>query len=247
MNEDHGFEANLWNNFSIQKYHGIFRKAKLNQCQNECSGLRDEVQELQLVRDDLQQYVRKLEQKNDDFERATRASLMSLEDFETRLNQAIERNAFLENELDEKENMAILIQRLKDEARDLKQELSVNETIRSSELPQTPPKTPENIKDSNKFFNEGTLNRARLSRNGTNFMSNASSIVPPSALNILGDLLKKVGVLESKLQSCRESIKDSSDNTGEKRVSITLTSTRVRHVNSTPVPTSLKDFIPLTA
>ncbi|GFS29795.1 nuclear distribution protein nudE-like 1-B [Trichonephila inaurata madagascariensis] len=54
-------------------------------------------------------------------------------------------------------------------------------------------------------------------------------------------------VLESKLQSCRESIKDSSDNTGEKRVSITLTSTRVRHVNSTPVPTSLKDFIPLTA
>ncbi|GFX45056.1 nuclear distribution protein nudE homolog 1 [Trichonephila clavipes] len=172
---------------------------------------------------------------------------MSLEDFETRLNQAIERNAFLENELDEKENMAILIQRLKDEARDLKQELSVNETIRTSELPQTPPKTPENIKDSNKFFNEGTLNRARLSRNGTNFMTNASSIVPPSALNILGDLLKKVGVLESKLQSCRESIKDSSDNTGEKRVSITLTSTRVRHVNSTPVPTSLKDFIPLTA
>ncbi|GFX45053.1 uncharacterized protein TNCV_3431021 [Trichonephila clavipes] len=47
--------------------------AKLNQCQNECSGLRDEVQELQLVRDDLQQYVRKLEQKNDDFERATSA------------------------------------------------------------------------------------------------------------------------------------------------------------------------------
>ncbi|GFT97072.1 nuclear distribution protein nudE-like 1-A [Nephila pilipes] len=161
--------------------------------------------------------------------------------------RAIERNAFLENELDEKENMAILIQRLKDEARDLKQELSVNETIRSADLPQTPPKTPENVKDSNKFFNEGMLNRARLTRNGTNFMSNASSIVPPSALNILGDLLKKVGVLESKLQSCRESIKDSSENTGEKRVSITLTSTRVRHVNGTPVPTSLKDFIPLTA
>ncbi|CAL1281347.1 unnamed protein product [Larinioides sclopetarius] len=223
-------------------------QAKLNQCQNECSSLREEVQELQLVKEDLQQYVRKLEQKNDDFERATRASLMSLEDFETRLNQAIERNAFLENELDEKENMAILIQRLKDEARDLKQELCVNETLRTSDLPQTPPKTPEAVKDSNKFFNEnGTLNRMRLNRNGTNFMSNASSIVPHSALNILGDLLKKVGVLESKLQSCRESIKDSSENTGEKRVSITLTSSRVHHVNGSPVPTSLKDFIPLTA
>ncbi|GFT90820.1 hypothetical protein NPIL_193691, partial [Nephila pilipes] len=51
--------------------------AKLNQCQNECSSLRDEVQELQLVRDDLQQYVRKLEQKNDDFERATRNILFA--------------------------------------------------------------------------------------------------------------------------------------------------------------------------
>ncbi|GIX83163.1 nuclear distribution protein nudE-like 1-B, partial [Caerostris darwini] len=169
-------------------------QTKLNQCHSESSSLREEVQQLQLIRDDLQQYVRKLEQKNDDFERATRASLMSLEDFETRLNQAIERNAFLENELDEKENMAILIQRLKDEARDLKQELSVNETIRSSDMPQTPPKTPETVKETNRFFNEnGTLNRARLSRNGTNFMSNASSIVPHSALNILGDLLKKVG------------------------------------------------------
>ncbi|GIY14851.1 nuclear distribution protein nudE-like 1-B [Caerostris darwini] len=55
-------------------------------------------------------------------------------------------------------------------------------------------------------------------------------------------------VLESKLQSCRESIKDTSGDTGEKRVSITLTSSRVRHVNGSPVvPTALKDFIPLTA
>lgn len=42
---------------------------------------------------------------------------MSLEDFELRLNQAIERNAFLESELDEKENLLESVQRLKDEAR----------------------------------------------------------------------------------------------------------------------------------
>lgn len=42
---------------------------------------------------------------------------MSLEDFETRLNQAIERNAFLESELDEKESLLVSVQRLKDEAR----------------------------------------------------------------------------------------------------------------------------------
>lgn len=42
---------------------------------------------------------------------------MSLEDFEQRLNQAIERNAFLESELDEKESLLESVQRLKDEAR----------------------------------------------------------------------------------------------------------------------------------
>ena len=33
------------------------------------------------------------------------------------LQQAIERNAFLENELDEKEELSIIVQRLKDESR----------------------------------------------------------------------------------------------------------------------------------
>lgn len=42
---------------------------------------------------------------------------MSLEDFEQRMNQVIERNAFLESELDEKENLLESVQRLKDEAR----------------------------------------------------------------------------------------------------------------------------------
>lgn len=43
--------------------------------------------------------------------------IVSLEDFESRLNQAIERNAFLESELDEKESLLVSVQRLKDEAR----------------------------------------------------------------------------------------------------------------------------------
>lgn len=40
-----------------------------------------------------------------------------MEDFEQRLNQAIERNAFLESELDDKESLLVSVQRLKDEAR----------------------------------------------------------------------------------------------------------------------------------
>ena len=71
--------------------------------------------------------MRELEQQNDDLERVKRStlarwnvlrdvstvilgtfyfnpSLLSLEDFEGRMNAAIERNAFLESELDEKVN-----------------------------------------------------------------------------------------------------------------------------------------------
>lgn len=48
---------------------------------------------------------------------ALRATIVSLENFEQRLNQAIERNAFLESELDEKESLLVSVQRLKDEAR----------------------------------------------------------------------------------------------------------------------------------
>ena len=50
-----------------------------------------------------------------------RATITSLEDFEQRLNQAIERNAFLESELDEKESLLVSVQRLKDEARGILQ------------------------------------------------------------------------------------------------------------------------------
>lgn len=53
---------------------------------------------------------------------------MSLEDFEGRLNQAIERNAFLESELDEKESLLVSVQRLKDEARGKKKTLR-NQTV----------------------------------------------------------------------------------------------------------------------
>ena len=43
-----------------------------------------------------------------------------MEDFESRMNSAIERNAFLESELDEKESLKALVQRMKDESRDLR-------------------------------------------------------------------------------------------------------------------------------
>ncbi len=51
--------------------------------------------------------------------------MASLEDLESRMNIAIERNAFLESELDEKECLKAVVQRMKDETRDLRAELHI--------------------------------------------------------------------------------------------------------------------------
>ena len=87
--------------------------------------LQTELSEIRSIKDELNRYVRELEQQNDDLERAKRSTLASLEDFEAKMNAMIERNAFLESELDEKESLKAAVQRLKDETRDLKSELRV--------------------------------------------------------------------------------------------------------------------------
>ena len=87
--------------------------------------LQSELSEIKANHQELNTYIRELEQQNDDLERAKRSTLASLEDFETKMNAMIERNAFLESELDEKESLKAAVQRLKDETRDLKSELRV--------------------------------------------------------------------------------------------------------------------------
>ncbi|EDO34270.1 predicted protein, partial [Nematostella vectensis] len=201
-------------------------KEKLESSQNEAyltvTALQDETAQLKAVREELQKYVRELEQANDDLERAKRATVCSLEDFEHRLNQAIERNAILENELDEKETLQETVQRLKDEARDLRQELAVR---------QLEKKKPEDFNKENKEpadklstpVKTEAIPSEPLANLHTNTIATSplhagygSSPLTPSArisaLNIVGDLLRKVGALESKLASCRNFVKEQPHN-----------------------------------
>ncbi|CAL8287407.1 unnamed protein product [Boreogadus saida] len=197
-------------------------KEKLEQqyAQNykQVSVLEDDLGQTRSIKEQLHKYVRELEQANDDLERAKRATIVSLEDFEGRLNQAIERNAFLESELDEKESMLESVQRLKDEARDLRQELAVRErTTDRMSAPSSPTTT-----DIHKM--ESPV-QASLSLPGTpvgpsppfvgpKVLTNGcgnTALTPSariSALSIVGDLLRKVGSLESKLAACRNYAKD---------------------------------------
>jgi chromosome segregation ATPase len=134
------------------------------------SELSSEVASFRRTSDEVNQYVRVLEQKNDDLERANRALGVSIEDFEQKLNCAIERNAFLESELDEKESLKAIVQRLKEETKDLQGELAVK---------RLPVFQPVDNKD---------MYRTQIDTRGTH-----------NPLTIVNDLLRKVGVLESKL------------------------------------------------
>uniref|UniRef100_A0A8C1J3P8 NudE neurodevelopment protein 1 n=1 Tax=Cyprinus carpio TaxID=7962 RepID=A0A8C1J3P8_CYPCA len=189
------------------------------------STLEGDLAETTAIKDQLHKYIRELEQANDDLERAKRATIMSLEDFEQRMNHVIERNAFLESELDEKENLLESVQRLKDEARDLRHELNVQQKqerkssislSKDVEKPEATPARPSSVvtsalpslhatpsrpPGSGSAFNTPSASYSRIEGlTGTPLTTSARI----SALNIVGELLRKVGNLESKLASCRE-------------------------------------------
>ncbi|KAM4025695.1 nuclear distribution protein nudE homolog 1 [Anomaloglossus baeobatrachus] len=193
--------------------------------------LENELSQTRAVRDQLQKYIRELEQANDDLERAKRATIISLEDFELRLNQAIERNAFLESELDEKENHLECIQRLKDETRDLRQELAVQQKqeiikLSTSVIPESVridtavqasmsvPSTPVGHRGT--ISGLGSPMQIRKSSDdgyvGTPMGTPLTPSARISALNIVGDLLRKIVALETKLTSCKHFVYEQSPN-----------------------------------
>ncbi|XP_077379313.1 nuclear distribution protein nudE homolog 1-like [Festucalex cinctus] len=178
------------------------------------SNLEETLAETTAVKDHLQKYIRELEQSNDDLERTKRATIMSLEDFEQRMNHVIERNAFLESELDEKENLLESVQRLKDEARDLRQELAVRQKERrpsssmGKDLDRADPSTPVTPSKPPTSFCTPPASSIRRGDGLTGTPLTTSARI--SALNIVGELLRKVGNLESKLASCRDFVYDTS-------------------------------------
>uniref|UniRef100_A0A667ZHC7 NudE neurodevelopment protein 1 n=1 Tax=Myripristis murdjan TaxID=586833 RepID=A0A667ZHC7_9TELE len=197
-------------------------EAQHSEAFRQISTLEGDLAETTAVRDHLQKYIRELEQSNDDLERAKRATIMSLEDFEQRMNQVIERNAFLESELDEKENLLESVQRLKDEARDLRQELAVQQKERrpSSSLGKDPDRTelprpstgnPSLPATPSKPISSFATTPASNIRRGDGLTGTPlTTSARISALNIVGELLRKVGNLESKLASCRDFVYDTS-------------------------------------
>ncbi|CAG0889698.1 unnamed protein product [Darwinula stevensoni] len=189
--------------------------------------LQDELSAVSAIRDQLHQSKRDLETENDDLERAKRTIAASLTEFERKLNEALERNAYLESELDEKEHLKENVQRLKDEVRDLRSELQIKQQEIQNDIESMPkekeptkreagegaptkPDRPQSLLSPSKP--ESPSSNSFHTPKGALANGNANGLLTPSArisaLNIVGDLLRKVGALESRLASCRNYVKD---------------------------------------
>ncbi|XP_072760489.1 nuclear distribution protein nudE-like 1-B [Anoplolepis gracilipes] len=209
-------------------------RMRLDQQSADCSMFQGKAQDLQQQHEHLLKYIRELEQKNDDLERAHRINRVTEEEIEAKFNLAIEKNALLESELDEKESLKVIVQRLMDEVRDLKQEIQVHERHHADNNKTA--ERVRNIVDSNKLQAELESNSPASqivsqtipSNNTTpspiklghgmvggvigNNNNNNSQPLPPCtrilAMNMIGDLMRKVGALENKLNTSRNAFRE---------------------------------------
>ena len=225
-----------------------FLKTKIKDLNISTHILQEELAKFKAVKEEMQKYIRELEQKNDNLEQTTRCAMFSLGEFEAKMNEALEQNAILHSEMEAKDDLAETVQRLRDETRDLKQELAVrqknNQTLNlkhtmeasavlnsinnmdtspvpvtaetvSEEISQTKDQTSTTLathqQTLNTILNELNLqqqqqqmqNKTKLIAGSTTGVQHQMPSMTPSvrisALNFVGDALKKVMVLKKKL------------------------------------------------
>lgn len=207
-------------------------RARLDQQTADCTRFQTQTQDFQVQHEQLVKYIRELEQKNDDLERAQRVNMVTEEEIEAKFNLAIEKNALLESELDEKEGLKVIVQRLMDEIRDLKQEIQVQERYQPDNDKSAD--RVRNIVDSNKLQVELETHTPPTSPLASQNMSQTVHTPPPPlkigngvvggmignnnnnnmnpplapctrilAMNMIGDLMRKVGLDRWVCMDCR--------------------------------------------
>lgn len=94
----------------------MFQK-KISTFETDYNTLENNFDQLKAEHEELIQHTRIVEQKNDDLERANRVVSATVSDLEAMLNQAYEKNEFLELEVEDKESLTVKHQRVLDELR----------------------------------------------------------------------------------------------------------------------------------
>ncbi|VDN51463.1 unnamed protein product [Dracunculus medinensis] len=175
----------------------------------------DELTRLQSENERLIKEVRILEQRNDDLERELRITAESLKDTEKMLNDELEVRALLTTELESKDELKDQCQRLEDEIRDLKLDISVKDAkILSRRLSEkftlhNQPADTENFRIRKGYVDSDRINhtydmqrRKRLSTDTEIVGSRVNALPSPLARNVspvINNLLKTIQALEDKL------------------------------------------------
>uniref|UniRef100_G1QDN6 NUDE domain-containing protein n=1 Tax=Myotis lucifugus TaxID=59463 RepID=G1QDN6_MYOLU len=164
------------------------------------SALENDLAQTKAIKDQLQKCIQELEQANGVLERVKWATILSLEELEQHLNQTIERNASPESELDKK-NLLESVQQLKEEARDLQQELAVQQKPGSVKAERTDAVQAIGLVLSIPMVHRGPSSNSGTFRCGLDDSMGGTPMPVTwiSALHIMADLLWKVGALESHL------------------------------------------------
>lgn len=178
---------------------------KLEQNVRDMNKFQTDIQTLTNEKVQMSHYIRELEQKNDDLERAERVVAESVAAVEASLNLAIERNAILESEVDEKETLKVKLQRLVDETRDLKQELQVKERMPDNERMANGHCQPPTAIDSNRLRVEMETQTSPLKRDlAMDYTGGGEAGTRPArvmALNLVNEILRKIGVSMARVEN----------------------------------------------
>lgn len=95
----------------------FFFQKKISTFESDYNTLETTFDKLKAEHENLREYSRIVEQKNDDLERSNRVVSATVTDLEAMLNQAYEKNEFLELEVEDKESLSVKHQRVLDELR----------------------------------------------------------------------------------------------------------------------------------
>lgn len=90
---------------------------KISQFEFDYNSLENKHSQINTELEQIREHTRKIEQQNDDLERTNRVVAATVTDLEAMLNQAYEKNEFLELEVEDKESLAVKHQRVLDELR----------------------------------------------------------------------------------------------------------------------------------
>ncbi|EFA85161.1 Lis-interacting protein [Heterostelium album PN500] len=172
---------------------------KLNNVSRESSklisSLQDEVSKLQHDRTNLLQDRRKLEQENDSLERRERVASASVSDLTFKLDKLMEENVWIQSELEESKAAADeTIQRLREDIRDLRQELSARERKNIIK----PISTEKSKRENPMSFHIPRPNKSQRQKAEDTPATGASS-----SLSVVSELINLVTDLESRITNFR--------------------------------------------